>query len=125
MDSAFPPFGDPNETAQSGRPAAYTNPILDWDFPDPAIIHAPDGFYYAYATQSLRHGEWINIQVARSADLIDWEYLGDALPEKPDWARTTQDFWAPSVLAPMRKGVKYQGMVGSVPVLAPAGSRCV
>ena len=34
----------------------------------------------------------------RSSDLIDWEQLGDALPDKPDWARTTQDFWAPSVI---------------------------
>lgn len=76
----------------------YSNPILDHDFPDPAIIRAPDGFYYAYATQTLRDGEWINIQVARSADLIEWEFLGDALPEKPDWAATTQDFWAPSVI---------------------------
>ena len=30
----------------------YLNPILDHDFPDPAIILAPDGFYYAYATQT-------------------------------------------------------------------------
>jgi arabinan endo-1,5-alpha-L-arabinosidase len=74
------------------------NPILDADFPDPAVIHAPDGYYYAYATQTLRDGKWINIQLARSADLIHWEFRGDALPEKPDWAQETQDFWAPSVI---------------------------
>ncbi|HET9810854.1 MAG TPA: glycoside hydrolase family 43 protein [Sphingomicrobium sp.] len=78
--------------------ATYANPILDRDFPDPAVIQAPDGFYYAYATQSLHEGEWVNIQVARSPDLVHWDHLGDALPDKPDWARTTQDFWAPSVL---------------------------
>ena len=76
----------------------YINPILDWDFPDPAVIRAPDEFYYAYATQTLRDDRWINIQVARSADLIHWEHLGDALPDKPDWALETQDFWAPSVI---------------------------
>ncbi len=76
----------------------YLNPILDADFPDPAVILAPDGQYYAYATQTLRDGEWINIQVARSTDLIRWENLGDALPEKPGWARETQDFWAPTVI---------------------------
>ena len=73
-----------------GRPRLfrrYTNPVLDQDFPDPAIIRASDGYYYAYATQTFRDGEWINIQVARSADLIHWEHLGDALPEKPEWAR--------------------------------------
>lgn len=79
-------------------PASYTNPILDHDFPDPAVIRAPDGYYYAYATQTLRDDEWINIQVARSADLVHWDQLGDALPDKPDWASETQDFWAPSVI---------------------------
>jgi len=74
------------------------NPVLDEDFPDPAVILAPDGFYYAYATQTLREGQWINIQVARSKDLIHWEHRGDALPDKPDWARDTQDFWAPTVI---------------------------
>jgi len=77
---------------------SYLNPVLDEDFPDPAVIHARDGYYYAYATQTLRDGHWLNIQVARSKDLIDWEQLGDALPTKPDWAQHTQDFWAPSVI---------------------------
>jgi arabinan endo-1,5-alpha-L-arabinosidase len=85
-------------TPTSGEADFYVNPILDHDFPDPAVILAPDGYYYAYATQTLRAGEWINIQVARSIDLLKWERLGDALPEKPGWARTTQDFWAPSVI---------------------------
>jgi arabinan endo-1,5-alpha-L-arabinosidase len=76
----------------------YLNPVLDADFPDPAVIHAADGFYYAYATQSLSEDGWINIQVARSADLVHWEHLGDALPDKPNWAQQTQDFWAPSVI---------------------------
>jgi len=76
----------------------YVNPVLDGDFPDPAVILAPDGYYYAYATQTLRDGVWVNIQVARSADLLHWQQLGDALPEKPSWARETQDFWAPYVL---------------------------
>jgi len=85
-------------TAASLAPGTYVNPILDWDFPDPAVIRAPDGCYYAYATQTLRDGQWINVQVARSDDLIHWEYLGDALPDKPDWAKETQDVWAPYVL---------------------------
>jgi arabinan endo-1,5-alpha-L-arabinosidase len=76
----------------------YLNPVLDADFPDPAVILASDGHYYAYATQTLRDGQWVNIQVARSADLVHWQHLGDALPEKPTWARDTQDFWAPFVL---------------------------
>jgi arabinan endo-1,5-alpha-L-arabinosidase len=98
-------------TTESGLPASaagsYLNPILDEDFPDPAVLLASDGFYYAYATQSLRDGHWINIQVARSRDLIHWEQLGDALPDKPSWARETQDFWAPYVLYDGTRYVMY------------------
>lgn len=91
------PRGTP-ATVPAPVTGSYVNPVLDSDFPDPAVIHAPDGNYYAYATQTLRDGQWVNIQVARSADLIHWVHLGDALPEKPSWARETQDFWAPFVL---------------------------
>ena len=43
------------------------------------MIRAPDGYYYAYATQTERDGKWLNLQVARSSDLVKWEHLGDAL----------------------------------------------
>jgi arabinan endo-1,5-alpha-L-arabinosidase len=75
----------------------YVNPVLDADFPDPALLRAGDGYHYAYATQGERNGAMVNIQVARSRDLTRWEHLGDALPVKPGWARRTQDFWAPHV----------------------------
>ena len=89
------------------RPAAqatYSNPVLDSDFPDPMVLRAPDHFYYAYATQTERDGRWVNIQVARSSDLVHWKLLGDALPTKPGWASRTQDFWAPHVV---RDGGRY------------------
>src|SRR3954465_8253610 len=106
MPAAFDPSdfaaglpGSAGTTVGSASAApTYVNPVLDADFPDPAVIEAPDGYYYAYATQTLLDSGWINIQVARSADLIHWEHLGDALPEKPSWARGTQDLWAPYVL---------------------------
>ena len=75
----------------------YRNPVLDSDFPDPAVIRARNGSYYAYATQAVQGAQWINVQVARSADLVSWELLGDALPVRPKWASWTQDFWAPHV----------------------------
>jgi len=78
-------------------PAAFSNPVIDSDFPDPAILRAKDGYYYVYATQTQRDGKWINLQAARSRDLAQWELLGDALPAKPAWASRTQDFWAPHV----------------------------
>ena len=78
-------------------PSTFSNPVLDADFPDPTVIRAPDGYYYGYATQTQRDGRWINLQVARSADLVTWRHLGDALPVRPTWASRTQDFWAPHV----------------------------
>ncbi len=75
----------------------YQNPVLDTDFPDPAVLRAPDGFYYVYATQGPHDGRTVNIQMARSRDLVTWEHRGDALPVKPSWASRTQDFWAPHV----------------------------
>jgi arabinan endo-1,5-alpha-L-arabinosidase len=108
FDSPDGPSSRAGGSATSAVPApltgTYVNPVLDADFPDPAVILAPDGFYYAYATQTLREGEWINIQVARSIDLVHWEHLGDALPERPEWAQETQDFWAPFVI---QDGARY------------------
>jgi len=70
-------------------PATFTNPVLDQDFPDPDVLKVGD-VYYAYAT----NGNEVNIQIARSTNLVHWEVLGEALPELPTWA--VQSFgWAP------------------------------
>ena len=61
------------------------------------MLRAHDGYYYAYATQGEASGRMLNVQVARSRDLVGWTRLGDALPVKPGWASKTQDFWAPDV----------------------------
>ena len=75
----------------------FTNPVFDDNFPDPTIIRAADDWYYAYGTQTKRAGFIINLQVARSRDLVAWEYLGDGLPKKPEWAQLSQKIWAPHV----------------------------
>lgn len=84
-------------TTLDRRAVTYSNPVLDENFPDPAVLRAPDGFYYAFATQGEAGGQTLNIQTARSRDLVHWERIGDALPIKPRWASKTQDFWAPDV----------------------------
>jgi arabinan endo-1,5-alpha-L-arabinosidase len=80
------------------RKASYLNPVLGRDFPDPAVLKAADGWFYVYGTQSESGDRMLNIQVARSSDLVHWEHLGDALPEKPRWAANKQVFWAPHVV---------------------------
>ncbi len=89
--------------------ATYLNPVLGRDFPDPAVMRDADGWFYAYATQSHLGDRIFNIQVARSRDLVSWEHLGDALPEKPRWASTKQVLWAPHVVhdADLRRYVMY------------------
>jgi arabinan endo-1,5-alpha-L-arabinosidase len=82
----------------NAKTALFQNPVIDFDFPDPTVIRASDNYFYAYATQTNSNGVWVNIQVARSADLENWERLGDALPTKPAWANQTQNFWAPHVI---------------------------
>ncbi|NUO65040.1 MAG: family 43 glycosylhydrolase [Gemmatimonadaceae bacterium] len=79
-------------------PTGYVNPVLDQDFPDPAILRAPDGVYYAYATQTNAGAGLINIQGAKSSDLVSWTPLGEMLPARPSWAQSHWNFWAPHVL---------------------------
>ena len=100
----FTLYAVPNLPSRFGLPVlttktSYTNPVFDFDFPDPSILHTPDGWYYAYATQGVTPDfKSLNIQAARSRDLVHWERLPDALPEKPVWAKYTWDFWAPHVI---------------------------
>lgn len=70
----------------------YTNPVYAGDFPDPFILRLGD-VYYAYATNSKD----VNVQLLRSTNLADWEYIGEALERLPDWS--DGEVWAPAVLA--------------------------
>jgi arabinan endo-1,5-alpha-L-arabinosidase len=71
----------------------YLNPVLAADFPDPAVLLASDGSYYAYATQTGSY----RIQVASSPNLVAWTHRGEALLPKPAWASQSGNFWAPDV----------------------------
>lgn len=95
--SAPQPAAQPPPEGGAGAAASYSNPVFDEDFPDPTVIDAGGGWYYAYATQGDVAGKVHNFQVARSRDLVRWERVGDALPVKPTWASQTQLFWAPDV----------------------------
>jgi len=79
-----------------GTQVAYRNPVLANDAPDPAVIRAPDGLYYAYATQAYFGAQFMNIPILRSPDLVEWELAGDAFPDNPEWAVASPgDMWAP------------------------------
>jgi hypothetical protein len=77
-------------------PAAHSlpaGPARDAEFPDPTVLAAPDGSYYAYSTQV----NGVNVPVIRSTDLATWTSVGDALPQLPAWAEPGLT-WAPSVI---------------------------
>ena len=95
------------ESGDGSGARRYLNPVLNRDFPDPAVLRAPDGWIYAYATQSASDKGVLNIQVARSRDLVKWDHLGDALPVKPRWAETKQNFWAPHVIYDGARYIMY------------------
>lgn len=59
----------------------YVNPVLDRDFPDPAVLRAPGGWFFVYATQGAAGERMLNIQVARSPDLVQWEHLAERTRE--------------------------------------------
>jgi arabinan endo-1,5-alpha-L-arabinosidase len=83
------------------RDPAYRNPVLHNDAPDPAIIRAHDGSYYAYTTQSYHGARFYNIPVLRSEDLVHWTLVGDAFEERPGWTPPgvdNGDMWAPHIV---------------------------
>src|SRR5215207_807685 len=85
------PAGSPATTAAG--PRQFTNPVLTGNFADPNVLKV-GGTWYAYATGDLI----VNLQVARSADLVRWERLDDALPELPEWSVLQKGLtWAPEV----------------------------
>ena len=95
--AAVPAWRASLSAAGLGTPG-YANPVIATDFADPTIIHAHDGWFYAYSTEQLTLERMANIQAARSRDLVHWQLLPDALPDKPRWASTTRDFWAPGAI---------------------------
>ncbi len=94
--TAAPPTATrpPAPTATVVPEGSFVNPVFRQDFPDPHVIEV-DGTYYAYATNASGR----NIQMAKSTDLIDWEYLSDAMPVLPSWAQLGGSYvWAPEVM---------------------------
>lgn len=78
--------------------AAAIAPVLDLDFPDPFVLPVGDGLV-AYATNTVRGGARLNVQMSRSTDGAHWSTPVDAMPVAPRWAHPGEpDIWAPEVL---------------------------
>ena len=110
--SPSPTLGSPPGAAVAPTSAhTYRNSVLDRDFPDPAVIKAPNGWYYAYSTETDRGPRHINIQVARSRDLVHWRYRGEAMPTLPSWGDKALVSWAPQVVRRHSRYYLYYSIV--------------
>lgn len=91
-------------TRTAGAPS-YQNPVsADFadTFADPSVIRGKDGTWYAFGTSDpLREGEGTAhvLPIARSTNLVDWDFVADAMPTKPAWADTARNasLWAPDI----------------------------
>ena len=87
--------------SQNTVAGVYQNPVFSHDFPDPNLVKATDGFYYAYSTQANWKRDSLGdtmhfIPILKSKDLMQWTFAGNALQKKPDW-KEAGGIWAPDV----------------------------
>ncbi|WP_176221474.1 glycoside hydrolase family 43 protein [Massilibacteroides vaginae] len=69
----------------------YRNPVIPGDFPDPTVVRVGDTYYAATSSS-----EWaLPYRLFRSADLVNWDYIGPAFHEVPEWLMGS--FWAPEL----------------------------
>ncbi|RYY19044.1 MAG: hypothetical protein EOP41_10110, partial [Sphingobacteriaceae bacterium] len=76
----------------------YTNPLINSDFPDPSVIFVPGDGYYAFGTHDEFSPTINNIQVCKSADMVNWSAPEGALTEAPTWAKNCNKYWAPQIV---------------------------
>jgi beta-xylosidase len=96
---------------------------IEKDFPDPSVMQAGDGTYYAYATA----GNGVQIQVATSSDGISWSLQEghDALQSGSiAWAPEDPSVWAPDV-TPGPNGVYYMYFSAVASETGDAGKHCI
>ncbi|PJJ71726.1 glycosyl hydrolase family 43 [Diaminobutyricimonas aerilata] len=98
-----PAAAAPTAAAATAAPT-FTNPVTDSfsdSYADPAVIRGHDGWFYLYATSDplVEGGPFGIMHIARSLDLVEWEYLGTVFDETqtPAWAAEGALFWAPDV----------------------------
>jgi arabinan endo-1,5-alpha-L-arabinosidase len=104
-------------TEVAAQAAVYQNPLpvtipgdgMVESCADPAIIRGQepgDSYWYMYCTTDPLNDEDRNenggfnfrlIPILRSLDLVNWEYVGVAFEERPDWIANDAGMWAPDI----------------------------
>jgi arabinan endo-1,5-alpha-L-arabinosidase len=92
------------------RAGTYANPMritvadgsLAESCPDPSIIRgqsAGDNNWYLYCTSEMftDHSRLHYMAMSKSADLVNWTYVGDVFAGRPSWVATDGYLWAPDI----------------------------
>jgi arabinan endo-1,5-alpha-L-arabinosidase len=104
----------PARVVSAASAPSYTNPIAPAipgggtvdSCADPSIVYGPDQYWYMYCTTDPLNdadtdasGGFVFhfIPIVRSQNLIDWEYVGDALSARPGWIADDVGMWAPDI----------------------------
>ncbi len=89
-----------NKTTPNNRSNTYyTNPVFEPILADPTVIRdLKTGLFYAYGTQdNWGDGKGDRLMpILRSADLVDWHYVGNVFHQRPDWKKNG-GLWAPDI----------------------------
>ena len=125
--SPFVPTHEPNPWVDDYTPIAKMENWQQWgtyNVHDPSILKI-DSMYYAYSTDAIFFAQRPDsadfavetgyVQVRRSPDLVNWEFVGWAFPEMPaeaaQWVKDNNDgrgpgnIWAPYII---KYGDKYR-----------------
>jgi arabinan endo-1,5-alpha-L-arabinosidase len=105
-------FGsDQPVSAAASATGSFRNPVLNSPFPDPYVLRTPNHWYYAYATQGKDRSRHLNVQVARSRNLVHWDLRGDALPRLPSWGNRAALSWGPHVVRHAGRYYLYYSLI--------------
>lgn len=80
--------------ADDYRPFSKWSDRYKWNLAnvhDPSVMLADDGYYYMYQTDASYGNEHIaggHFHCRRSADLVNWEYMGGTMTSAPSWVKT-------------------------------------
>ncbi len=81
-------------------PTAYTNDYNKrQNVHDPSLLKGDDGYYYMYSTGLIPNNK--DVEIRRSQDMIEWEYVGVAklIPANSEVSSyLSSNIWAPEVI---------------------------
>jgi len=73
----------------------YSNPVIDRYLADPFILRS-GAYYYMFATGKASDGRYI--QIYRSKDLAEWDFVRGAVTRGSENSWNRKNFWAPEVI---------------------------